>query len=163
MWVTASSSDGHATPAEQVRPLVDAGVDVLPRRVVGRGDPFGRPAEEHGERGGPHPRGRRRPFERLEQGQPVAGDRRAEHAAGAVDHGRHADGVEGVAHERAVAVGADEHGDVPGPHPFGAGLAPVAVAGDDLGRRGQQSDDVGGEILGDVLPPGRVRSPTPAG
>ena len=55
---------------------------------------------------------RRRALERLEEGPPVAGDRRQEHASRPVDHGRDADRVEGVADGRGVAVAADEDGDV---------------------------------------------------
>ena len=53
--------------------------------------------------------------------------------------------------ERGVAVRAHEHGDVAGPHGLAAERRAVVGAALDLGARGQQRDDVGGEVLGDVL------------
>ncbi len=64
-----------------------------------------------------------------------------EHAAGAIDHGRHAGSVQLVANQFGGAVGTDEHGDVPWANPLLT----------DRGARGQQPHDVGGHIAGNVL------------
>ena len=117
------------------RPVVQAAVDVLPFRVARRRDPLGAPAQERGQRGGAGAQVRRRPLQRLEQPQPLLGLDGAEHAARAVDDGGDAGGVERVADPRGVAVGLHEHG-----HVGGLGLA-----------AGEQPDEVGGDVLGDVL------------
>ena len=128
--VIASSSDATPAAAEQVGPLVEADVDVLPRRLVGRRDPLGRPAEEHRERGGADAGG--------DDGRSSASSSASHSRATGVPNTLPAPlitagtptGVERVAHQRAVTVGADEHGDVPGPHRLGGGSDAVEVAGD---------------------------------
>ena len=74
----------------------------------------GGPAEERGQRGGPDPTGPVRLFQRLQQDQPVVAGLGGVHAAGAGDDGRDPDVGEGVPHQCALVVGADEDRDVAG-------------------------------------------------
>ena len=98
----------------------------------------------------------RRALQRLQQPQPVARRRRAEDAARAVDDGGDAGGLQRVAHERGVAVRADEHGDVPGAHALAPDRLAAVVADLDLRLGREQAGEVGREVLGDVLACGGV-------
>ena len=115
-----------AAAAEEAGPAVQLRVQLLPGRLVGGGHLLRAPAEEGGERGRPGAGGRDRALDRLEQPQPLLRGRGREDAAGAVDHGRDADALERVVHERGQLVRGDEHGDVAaaGPAPAGARSRP---------------------------------------
>ena len=80
-------------------------------------------------------------LERLQQRQPLAGDGRAEHAGGAGQHGGHAGGGERLADQRALVVGAHQHGDVAGHHRRAV----------DRGLARQQRGDVGRRVARDEL------------
>ncbi len=153
---------GHPPPAQHACPPVQPGVELLPGGVAGGGDLLRRPAQEHAERGGVRRRGRRRALEGLEQAQPLAGDGGGEDAAGAVDHRRHADGVEGIAHQGGVAVAGHQHGDVAGAQGDAPGLGPLLRALDDLGTGRHQPHHVAGQVGGDVLA-GRLGAEVPLG
>jgi len=94
---------------------------------------------------------RRRPLDRLEQPQPLACRRRAEDAARAVDDGGDTRFVESIADQRRSAVGVHEDGDVARAHALATEARTLARAALDLGTRGQQRDEVGREVRGDVL------------
>ena len=64
--------------------------------------------------------------------------------------------VQCVADDRGLAVSPDEHGHVARAHPMGSAVRPVGVAGLDRGRRGQQPDQIGRKVGGDVSRPEAV-------
>ena len=138
---------GHAVAAQHAGPPVEGEVDRLPGVVAGRGHLLRRPPQEGGEGDGTGPRHRRRPLQRLEQPQPLPGDRRGEHAAGAVDDGGDPHGGQRAPHQVGLPVGADQHGHVPGPDLLVAGGGAVAVAALHPGPRRQQPDEVVGQVL----------------
>ena len=152
---------GDASPAQDPRPVVQPAVDLLPRPaavLVGARELVGRPAEERRQRRGVRAGHRRGALERLEQRQPVARRLGREHAAGAVDHRRHAGRFERVADHRRLAVGPHEHRQVAGPD---LSLGPVAVLRD--GCAGcQQRHDVGGQVADDVLAAAGLAHPSAA-
>ena len=105
---------GDAPVTQQGGPLVQRPVEVLPIVLAGRRHPFGRPADEAGQRSQRRPVPGRRPLERLEQAQPVPRRLGPEHRAGTADDGRHTRSDQGVPHGQGMAVRAHEHGDVTG-------------------------------------------------
>ena len=127
----------------------------FPGVVVSGRQPLRGPAEERGERRRVGAGDRRRPLERLEQPQPLVGRLGPEDAAGPVDHRRHADVLERLADHRRLAVGAHEHGHVPGLDGLGPGVA--ATGRRHPGAGAQQPHDVGGHVADDVPP--RVAGP----
>ncbi len=151
---------GHAALPEDSRPAVEALVDLLPgRRVLIGGvlrEAPRRPADEAGDRRGARACDRGRPLERLQQRQPLACGCGGEHAAGAVDHRRHAGVVQRVADHRRLAVGPHEHGEMPGGD-GGVGVAAIpGPVGRDARARIQQRDDVAGEVARDQAARGHV-------
>ncbi len=87
---------------------------------------------------------------RLEQPQPVARRRGEEHAAGTVDHRWDPRGAQLVPDQIGVLVGADEHRDVPRLDRIARGRVSIGHPVLDRGTRGEQRDDVRGEVAGDV-------------
>ncbi len=152
---------GDPVLAEDAAPALKPPVNLLPLVLAGRGDPLGAPADERRQRRAPSARRRRRAVDRLEQAQPVARRGGREHAAGAVDHGGHARLVEGGPDQIGLAVGPHEHGDIAGADRLAPGPRAVGIAVLDLRVGAEQRDDVGREVLRDVLADrGRAQQPT---
>ena len=135
-----SSSDATPLVAQHRRPLVEPDVHRLPRRLVGRRHALDRPADERAQRGGADTRPDERPFDRLEQRQPLPGDRRAEDAARhrrsrparRPRRARRARGRPGGGSPRARAMSPGSDGR------RADGLGAVGAAADQLGARRQQ-------------------------
>ena len=131
---------------QQLAPLVQGHAELVERGVVVDGELLGGPAEEVGQRRRPGQPGALRLLERAEQGEPVLRRRGQEHARRAGQHHRHPRGLQGVADVAGLLVRVHQHGDVPGSD------RPLGVADLQPGRAGEQPDDVGGDVAGDVRP-----------
>ena len=152
----ASVSVGDAAVAQDPAPAVKPPVDLLPLALGSAVAIRSALQPKNGVSAAVCARERRGgPLDRLEQPQPVAGRGGREHAAGAVDHGRDARGLERVRAPARHGVGPDEDRDVAGADGVSSDAGPVALAMLDLRARGQQPDDVGGEVLAR-----RARAPT---
>ena len=155
---------GDAPLAKDPGPAVKPAMHALPLLLGGGGDPRRAPADERRQGGRPRPGGGGGPVDRLEQPQPVTRGGGREHAARAVDDRRDARRVE---RRRGSGRPGRGCGRAPRCRPRTDRVAtergPVGSALLDLGVRGEQRDDVGGEILRDVLADRRRAQQTAAG
>ncbi len=151
--VIVSVSDATPRTAQHARPVVQAAVDRPPTRSS-LADATCSALQPRN--GGQRRRVRalvatsaaRSPRAARSQSRAGAG---AEHAARAVDDRGDVDRVERVAHERRVAVGAHQHGDVPGRTVSRRARSPSSARTSISAPDAEQRDEVGGQVLGDVL------------